>query len=249
MTTMNTNATSVSANFRSLAQSIMNKTAEAYASGKMTAGECVENCDQDIDILKGSFFQSVDTVCRLAGVTTLRLNIARVFECGCNERTGKKELYSMAKEIRAIVDEEIQELKECWDEDGAEILRKAFHEDSLVETFFKSMTWLCGKLWKKLRRLANFIGIHVDEKSILGTVFKGVGALAHLVNAGARVVVNIAKYAVSIVGAGALLIADYIWMGICWLFSKAKGLWEKAKNTLLTHDDEELFEEETDDQE
>lgn len=242
MTTTTMNNT-VSANFRAFAQSVMDRAAQAYAEGKMTAEECVQGCDKDIDVLKASFFNAVATVSRLSGVTTLSINIARVFERGCNENTGKKELYRMAKEVRAIVDEEIQELRECWDEDGAEILRKAFHEDCLVETFVKSVTWLVGKLWKKLRKIAAYVGIRIDEKSIIGTVCKGIGALAHLVNAGAKVVVNIAKYTVSIIGAGALLIADYLWMGICWLLTQAKALWNKAKGMLIPVAEEDFEEE------
>lgn len=240
----NTSATvNVSEAFRQFAQSVMDKAAEAYATGKMTADECVQGCDKDVDVLKAAFFETVGTVSRLSGVHTLVVNIARVFERGCNENTGKKELYRMGKEIRAIVDEEIQELEECWLSDEADILRKAFHEDSLVETFIKSVTWLVGKLWKKLRKIAAYVGLRIDENSILGTVCKGIGALAHLVNAGVKVVVNIAKYTVSIIGAGALLIADYLWMGICWLFSQAKALWNKAKGMLIPAAEEEEFEE------
>lgn len=234
---MNNNTTAnVSESFRTFAQSVIDRAAQAYATGKMTTEECVESCDKDIDVLKGSFFASVETISRLTGVHTLHIDIARVFERGCNENTGKKELYRMAKEVRAIVDEKIAALEDCWMTDNADVLRKAFHEDSLIETFVKSVTWLVGKLWKKLRKIAGYVGLHVDEKSILGTVCKGIGALAHLVNAGAKVVVSIAKYAVSIVGAGALLIADYLWMGICWLFKQFKKLWNKAKDMLIPAD-------------
>lgn len=245
-TTMNNNTTvnvNVSEAFRQFAQSVMDRAARAYAEGRMTAEECVQGCDRDIDVLKGSFFATVDEVSRLVGIKTLRLNIARVFEHGCNASTGKKDLYHMAREIRAIVDEEIADLETCWDTESADILRKAFHEDCLAETFVKSVVWLAGKLWKKLKKLAGYVGLRVDEKSIIGTVCCGIGAMAHLVGSGVKVVVNIAKYAVSLVGAGALMIADYVLMGLTWLFSKAKALWNKAKGMLVPVAEEEELEE------
>lgn len=242
-TTSNVNVSEV---FRTFAQFVMDRAAQAYAEGKMTAQECVNGCDKDIDVLKASFFNTVDEVCRLAGIKALRLNIARVFEHGCNADTGKKDLYHMAKEIRAIIDEEIEDLEACWDTESADILRKAFHEDCLAETFVKSVIWLTGKLWKKVRKIARYIGLRVDEKSIIGTVCCGIGALAHLVGSGAKVVANIAKYTVSIVGAGALLIADYVLMGLTWLFSKAKTLWNKAKMMMVSSANEENFSDEED---
>lgn len=240
----------VSENFRNLMQSLMEKAATAYAEGKLTAEECVRETDQDIDALKGAFFNTVETIGRLTGVTALRLDIARVFERGCNERTSKNDLYHMAKEIRAIVEERAEELEICFDADGAEMLRAAFHEGSIVEMFVKGIVWFVGKLWKKVKKLAGHVGLHITEDSILGVVCKGIGGLAHLVNAGAKVVFNAAKYTVSIIGAGALLIADYIWMGICWLFMQAKALWMKLKGMQIgAADEEEEFDEDFNDEE
>lgn len=244
MTNMNNNTTTTATiDFRAFAQGCMDRLAAAYATGKLTAEQCTQECDADINMLKAGFFNSIDTLSRLSGITTLKFDVARIFEAGCNERTGRKELMLMAREIRTIVDNEIETLEMCFASDRADILRKAFHEESLIETFIKAIVWMAGKLWRKVKKLVGYIGININEDSIIGAICKGVAALSHLVLAGAKVVFNIAKYTASVVGAGALLIADYVWHGICWLFSKAKDLWNKARNMFPADEGFEEFDE------
>lgn len=251
-TAMNNNTnTTATIDFRAFAQSCMDRLAAAYATGRLTAEECTQECDADINMLKAGFFNSIDTLSRLSGVTTLKFEVSRILEAGCNETTGKKELMRMAKEIRTIVDDKIETLEMCFASEKADILKKAFHEDCLVETFIKSIVWMAGKLWRKVRKLVSYVGININEDSIIGAVCKGVAALSHIVLAGGKVIFNVAKYTASIVGAGALLIADYVWHGICWLFAKAKALWNKvrgmvpAENVFVVEDvpdeEEEFF--------
>lgn len=228
--------------FHNVVDSVAANIAGAMASGQSTVEEYAQQCEDNANVLKGTFLNTIGELGRLTGCSGLLLDVCRVLEAGLDENTGKKDLFKMAKEVRVIVDEEIAMLEMCFCTEEADILKKAFHEDSIFNIFAKSLCWIAGKLWRKLRRLGSSIGLKVSEDSLIGGLCKGLRGLAHVVQAGAKLVVNTAKYALSIVGAGVIAIADWVLFGLLWVLSKLKGVWTKVKGMVLPIEDIELEE-------
>lgn len=138
----------------------------------------VDSLDNGINEIELSFFNIMQEIGRLTGITTLRLKVARILECSCTRETTRADLFRMAKEIRVIVDEEIECLESCFDPESADILRKAFHEGKIVETFIEAITWIADEAARRIT------WGNVSKEQILGVVCRNIGRTAHFVQQG-----------------------------------------------------------------
>lgn len=181
-------------------------------------------CDESANIVKAAFFGAWEEIARITGILGIKKDILRIYEKGCNEETGKKEILKMAKEVRECMDSHIEFLKMCGSTEKADILKEIVHNGSIFSMFAGTICWIGGKIYRKARKL-----FQIDnKKSIIGALFRSISGLANVLWSGAKIVIETGKFVVSIIAAGALVVADFILGAVKWLFDKLKSLGRKV---------------------
>ena len=230
------------------AEQFDNTTEDAEDSVKVkvgeTANEFFERTNEAVNVVNGALGTFLNTLDKFVGFSSLKATIVDIYQ-SADTATGKKSLFKMAQRCREVVDMEIESingLAEMGLADGklVEVL-KLIKEASIFEKFAISLMYIAKKVTRKLRKW-----FQVDnEKSVLGSIYRSVAGIASVIGAGCKIVWNAAKFAVSFVVAGVLLIAAPIVRAIMGVVEKIKD-WVKNKFNKLTAG---IFEEEIEDEE
>lgn len=244
----------VKENMGAAVEEMVGKFVEAKENIKVNAGETkdeyFDKVDNSLNIVKGAFGDVLGKVDSLLGFTVLKDKVLAVIEAGCNENTSKKNLFKMARKCREIIEEDIEEIELIGNPDDAETLKELLGSvkgESIFKMFFSTMVWIGKKVARKLRAW-----FHVDdEKSVIGSICRSISGFVGILRAGAKIVWNTTKFAVSFLVAGVIKVADFIYRAIKTLVVKIKEFavekYEQLTNKDIEDDyfdDEELMAEE-----
>ena len=232
----------VKENMGAAVEEMVGKFAEAKENIKVNAGETKDEyfnrVDDSLNIVKGAFGDVLGKVDSLLGFTVLKDKVLAVIEAGCNENTSKKDLFKMARKCREIIEEDIEEIELIGNPDDAETLKEllgSVKDDSIFKMFFSTMVWIGKKVARKLRTW-----FHVDdEKSVIGSICRSISGFVGILRAGAKIVWNTTKFAVSFLVAGVIKVADFIYRTIKTLVIKIKAFVVDKYNKLTNKDVEE----------
>ena len=244
----------VKENMGAAVEEMVGKFAEAKENIKVNAGETkdeyFDRVDNSLNVVKGAFGDVLGKIDSLLGFTVLKDKVLAVIEAGCNENTSKKDLFKMARKCREIIEEDIEEIELIGNPDDAETLKELLGSvkgESIFKMFFSTMVWIGKKVARKLRAW-----FHVDdEKSVIGSICRSISGFVGILRAGAKIVWNTTKFAVSFLVAGVIKVADFIYRAIKTLVVKIKEFavekYEQLTNKDIEDDyfdDEELMAEE-----
>ena len=147
----------------------------------------------------------------------------------------------MARKCREIIEEDIEEIELIGNPDDAETLKELLGSvkgESIFKMFFSTMVWIGKKVTRKLRAW-----FHVDdEKSVIGSICRSISGFVGILRAGAKIVWNTTKFAVSFLVAGVIKVADFIYRTIKTLVVKIKEFAVEKYEHLTNKDIEDDFE-------
>ena len=232
----------VKENMGAAVEEMVGKFAEAKENIKVNAGETKDEyfnrVDDSLNIVKGAFGDVLGKVDSLLGFTVLKDKVLAVIEAGCNENTSKKDLFKMARKCREIIENDIEEIELIGNPDDAETLKEllgSVKDESIFKMFFSTMVWIGKKVARKLHTW-----FHVDdEKSVIGSICRSISGFVGILRAGAKIVWNTTKFAVSFLVAGVIKVADFIYRTIKTLVIKIKAFVVDKYNKLTNKDVEE----------
>ena len=227
-------------------EEMVGKFTEAKENIKVGAGETKEEyfnkVDDSLNVVKGAFAGVLGKIDSLLGYSVLKDDILEIIEAGCNEKTSKKDLFRMSAKCREIIEKKIAKVELLGDPEKAATLKELIgniEEESIFIMFFSTMRWIAKKIARKLRKW-----FQVDEeKSIIGSICRSIGGFASILRAGAKVVWNTVKFAVSFVVAGVIKIADFIYRAAMIVIGKIKEFVIAKYEKLTQADFEDDFEE------
>ena len=242
----------VKENMGAAVEEMVGKFAEAKENIKVNAGETkdeyFDRVDDSLNVVKGAFGDVLGKVDSLLGFTVLKDKVLAVIEAGCNENTSKKDLFKMARKCREIIEEDIEEIELIGNPDDAETLKELLGSvkgESIFKMFFSTMVWISKKVARKLRAW-----FHVDdEKSVIGSICRSISGFVGILRAGAKIVWNTTKFAVSFLVAGVIKVADFIYRTIKTLVVKIKEFAVEKYEHLTNKDIEDDFEDDYFDEE
>ena len=235
----------VKENMGAAVEEMVGKFAEAKENIKVNTGETkdeyFDRVDDSLNVVKGAFGDVLGKVDSLLGFTVLKDKVLAVIEAGCNENTSKKDLFKMARKCREIIEEDIEEIELIGNPDDAETLKELLGSvkgESIFKMFFSTMVWISKKVARKLRAW-----FHVDdEKSVIGSICRSISGFVGILRAGAKIVWNTTKFAVSFLVAGVIKVADFIYRTIKTLVVKIKEFAVEKYEHLTNKDIEDDFE-------
>lgn len=236
----------VKENMSAAVEEMVGKFTEAKENIKVGAGETKEEyfnkVDDSLNVVKGAFAGVLGKIDSLLGYSVLKDDILEIIEAGCNEKTSKKDLFRMSAKCREIIEKKIAKVELFGDPEKAATLKELIgniEEESIFIMFFSTMRWIAKKIARKLRKW-----FQVDEeKSIIGSICRSIGGFASILRAGAKVVWNTVKFAVSFVVAGVIKIADFIYRAAMIVIGKIKEFVIAKYEKLTQADFEDDFEE------
>ena len=235
----------VKENMGAAVEEMVGKFAEAKENIKVNAGETkdeyFDKVDDSLNIVKGAFGDVLGKVDSLLGFTELKDDILEIIESGCNENTSKKDLFKMARKCREIIEDTIEDIEMFGDPDKAATLKEllgSVKDESIFKMFFSTMVWIGKKVARKLRTW-----FHVDdEESVIGSICRSISGFVSILRAGAKIVWNTTKFAVSFLIAGVIKVADFIYRTIKTLVVKIKEFAVEKYEHLTNKDIEDDFE-------
>ena len=147
----------------------------------------------------------------------------------------------MARKCREIIEDTIEDIEMFGDPDKAATLKEllgSVKDESIFKMFFSTLIWIGKKVARKLR-----IWFHVDdEKSVIGSICRSISGFVGILRAGAKIVWNTTKFAVSFLVAGVIKVADFIYRAIKTLVVKIKEFVVDKYNKFTNKDIEDDFE-------
>lgn len=235
----------VKENMSAAVEEMMGKCKEAKDNIKVNAGETKEEyfdkVDDSLNVVKGAFAGVLDKIDSLLGYSVLKDDILEIIEAGCNEKTSKKDLFRMSAKCREVIEKKIAKVELLGDPEKAATLKELvgnIKEESIFTMFFSTMVWIGKKVARKLRAW-----FHVDdEKSVIGSICRSISGFVGILRAGAKIVWNTAKFAVSFLVAGVIKVADFIYRAIKTLVVKIKEFAVEKYEQLTNKDIEDDFE-------
>lgn len=236
----------VKENMSAAVEEMVGKFTEAKENIKVNAGETkdeyFDRVDDSLNIVKGAFGDVLGKVDSLLGFTELKDDVLEIIESGCSENTSKKDLFKMARKCREIIEDTIEDIEMFGDPDKAETLKELLGSvkgESIFKMFFSTMVWIGKKVARKLRTW-----FHVDdEKSVIGSICRSISGFVGILRAGAKIVWNTTKFAVSFLVAGVIKVADFIYRTIKTLVVKIKAFAVEKYEQLTNKDFVDDFEE------
>ena len=240
----------VKENMSAAVEEMVGKFTEAKENIKVGAGETKEEyfnkVDDSLNVVKGAFAGVLGKIDSLLGYSVLKDDILEIIEAGCNEKTSKKDLFRMSAKCREIIEKKIAKVELLGDPEKAATLKELIgniEEESIFIMFFSTMIWIGKKVARKLRTW-----FHVDdEKSVIGSICRSISGFVGILRAGAKIVWNTTKFAVSFLVAGVIKVADFIYRTIKTLVVKIKAFAVEKYEQLTNKDFVDDLEEDLDD--
>ena len=233
-------------------QEMMDKFQEAKENIKVQAGETyeefIDKTDESVNTMKEAFGNTLGVLDNLLGYSVLKNSILEMMEASM-ENGSKKDLFKMAKKCRELIEAEIANLEFWGDQESFKkaVQLKALTEGDRGKSIFESLVsgviWVAKKVARKLRKWFNVD----EEKSIINSICKGIGAFAKVLKAGLKIAFNAVKFAASFVVSGVVILCSWIYNAIKLVVTKIKG-WITKKDEVIEDDfdfeDDDIFEEE-----
>lgn len=221
---------------RGAKRSMVNAAKNLKVQTGSTAQEFVNESQDELNTITATFTGMLDVVSSVVGYDNIKNDILGIMAAGLDETSGKHDLFRMAKKCRETIQDEINFLEECADEESLKDAAawKVLLEDedgndageyskSIFEVLVTSVMWVKKKVARKLRKWFNVD----DEKSLLGSICRALGILGDVLRAGVKVVHSGVKFVFSFVAAAVIKAVNFLVNCIKVVVAKIKGFFNK----------------------
>ena len=184
----------------------------------------IDETDEDFNNIKDSFVGVLNSIGEITGLSTFVDAINAIIEAGTDGKTSKKDLFKMAEKCSECIEEEIEFIKDCGDEEDFKrvLMLKSSIENGRGKNIFEMFAAVC--VWIANKITAKFVswGAKGQEKNVFGTICRSIAKVASLLRSGVTIIFKTGKFIASFVVAGIIKIGDIIFRAIRSLYNNIK---------------------------
>lgn len=202
---------------------------ELNSTEETTAEEQVSDAGKMADKAVGLFHSFLDGLDTVLGMRGLKLQITSIWMSG--HGGNKATLKLMAEESKRIIDERVEYLKSCKDEDSIRqaIKLEKYTTDvngkSIFDSFIVLLIWITNRLAKKVKTWTN---VDINNK-LINALVKALKTGIKVLNAGVKLVTSSIKAALCYGIAGVFKLVDFIYKAFKAVIDKVNGWVDVAK--------------------
>ena len=184
----------------------------------------IDETDEDFNNIKDSFIGVLNSIGEITGLSTFVDAINAIIEAGTDGKTSKKDLFKMAEKCSECIEEEIEFIKDCGDEEDLKrvLTLKSSIENRRGKNIFEMFAAVCVWIANKITAKFASWGAKGQEKNVFDTICRSIAKVASLLRSGVLIVFKTGKLIASFVIAGIIKIGDIVFRAIRSLYSKIK---------------------------
>ena len=239
----------VKENVGAAVEDMMGKFANAKENIKVQVGETkdeyINKVDDSIDVVKGAFINILNVIDGVLGFSVLKKDILEIMELEAGQ--SRKSLFTMARKCREKIEEKLEEIEILGNPEDAETLKILLGNlkgASIFDKLATTLYWVAKKVSRKIRQ---WFKIDVED-SVIGSICRSLSGLGKILRAGVKLMWNAAKFAVSFIVAGALMVFDVIRSVVVsiknWVVEKYNKFTNKDVAEDLEDDEDYFFDDE-----
>lgn len=184
----------------------------------------IDETDEDFNNIKDSFVGVLNSIGEITGLSTFVDAINAIIEAGTDGKTSKKDLFKMAEKCSECIEEEIEFIKDCGDEEDLKrvLTLKSSIENGRGKNIFEMFAAVCVWIANKITAKFASWGAKGQEKNVFGTICRSIAKVASLLRSGVTIIFKTGKFIASFVVAGIIKIGDIIFRAIRSLYNNIK---------------------------
>ena len=184
----------------------------------------IDETDEDFNNIKDSFVGVLNSIGEITGLSTFVDAINAIIEAGTDGKTSKKDLFKMAEKCSECIEEEIEFIKDCGDEEDLKrvLTLKSSIENGRGKNIFEMFAAICVWIANKITAKFASWGAKGQEKNVFGTICRSIAKVASLLRSGVTIIFKTGKFIASFVVAGIIKIGDIIFRAIRSLYNNIK---------------------------
>lgn len=190
----------------------------------ITKERYIDETDEDFNNIKDSFVSVLNSIGEITGLSTFVDAINTIIEAGTDGKTSKKDLFKMAEKCSECIEEEIEFIKECGDEEDLKrvLTLKSSIENGRGKNIFEMFAAVCVWIANKITAKFASWGAKGQEKNVFSTICRSIAKVVSLLRSGVTIVFKTGKFIASFVVAGIIKIGDIIFRAIRSLYNNIK---------------------------
>lgn len=196
--------------------------------------EFVDEADNSVNVINGGFGKLIGMLDKFTGLSDLKAEILDAYHAG-ERGDSKHDLLKIAEKIRVKIDSKLISIDKTISKGeklGLDTTELKKVKDVLVELkgsniFKKIVTGLAYVAKKVYIVLHGVFEKQCERKDIFGSICRGIGEFVKALKDGLKIVWDTAKFAVSFILAGIMIVAGPIVKAIASLVKNFKGWVEK----------------------
>lgn len=211
----------------------------------ITKERYIDETDEDFNNIKDSFVSVLNSIGEITGLSTFVDAINTIIEAGTDGKTSKKDLFKMAEKCSECIEEEIEFIKECGDEEDLKrvLTLKSSIENGRGKNIFEMFAAVCVWIANKITAKFASWGAKGQEKNVFSTICRSIAKVVSLLRSGVTIVFKTGKFIASFVVAGIIKIGDIIFRAIRSLYNNIKCfIVDKITPDYVDVDEEDDFE-------
>ena len=204
----------------------------------------IDETDEDFNNIKDSFISVLNSIGEITGLSTFVDAINAIIEAGTDGKTSKKDLFKMAEKCSECIEEEIEFIKDCGDEEDLKrvLTLKSSIENRRGKNIFEMFAAVCVWIANKITAKFASWGAKGQEKNVFGTICRSIAKVASLLRSGVLIIFKTGKFIASFVVAGIIKIGDIVFRAIRSLYNSIKKFIVNKINPDIEDDFEEYIE-------
>ena len=204
----------------------------------------IDETDEDFNNIKDSFIGVLNSIGEITGLSTFVDTINAIIEAGTDGKTSKKDLFKMAEKCSECIEEEIEFIKDCGDEEDLKrvLTLKSSIENGRGKNIFEMFAAVCVWIANKITAKFASWGAKGQEKNVFGTICRSIAKVASLLRSGVSIIFKTGKFIASFVVAGIIKIGDIVFRAIRSLYNSIKKFIVNKINPDIEDDFEECIE-------
>ena len=204
----------------------------------------IDETDEDFNNIKDSFISVLNSIGEITGLSTFVDAINAIIEAGTDGKTSKKDLFKMAEKCSECIEEEIEFIKDCGDEEDLKrvLTLKSSIENGRGKNIFEMFAAVCVWIANKITAKFASWGAKGQEKNVFGTICRSIAKVASLLRSGVSIIFKTGTFIASFVVAGIIKIGDIVFRAIRSLYNSIKKFIVNKINPDIEDDFEECIE-------
>ena len=204
----------------------------------------IDETDEDFNNIKDSFIGVLNSIGEITGLSTFVDAINAIIEAGTDGKTSKKDLFKMAEKCSECIEEEIEFIKDCGDEEDLKrvLTLKSSIENGRGKNIFEMFAAVCVWIANKITAKFTSWGAKGQEKNVFGTICRSIAKVASLLRSGVSIIFKTGKFIASFVVAGIIKIGDIVFRAIRNLYNSIKKFIVNKINPDIEDDFEDYIE-------